>query len=621
MSAIAGSWIAHREVCGNELSTTARHLAHSLAHRGGRPELLERPAAGLALAAVLGSDGRSRIAVSPEGRYIVATGGSNGADGPGSPSQAIACLLPAVGLTEALRRVPAPASVAVWDERERTLTLARDRMGQTDIYYRCSAFGLIFSSELKTLRNESVASPDVDAQAVSQLLRYGYIPAPLTVYRGIYKIPAGAMRVFHEADLHHGRRESEAAGPFEPHWSLKQEAEAQIASREPGTLTCSVGGVIATLERAISRSRAGTTATLLSGGVDSSLITALLQRQSAGAVETISVGFDEPGHDESEWAADVAKLLHTRNTRLIMDGAGAIGLVEKVPRVFCEPYADSSALPALLAAEAAGASCNTILTGDGGDELFFGHASYLKSMRNHGLVRHVPNAVRRAFGAYASRSPERARLGGIPALISEAKSGSLAETYQARVSRWRDPARALKAVTETADPFLDAALHPTGGHPGELLLFLDQTNELSEGLMTKSDRAFGAFGVQAGSPFLDHEVVSLAWGMPFEHKLKGGETKAVLKRALERFLPEHHTRRPKKGFGAPVARWLNGPLREWAEELLDPVAIRNRGIFDEQVVSAIWTSFLDGNRKYHTHLWPVLMFQAWDREWNRTNAP
>lgn len=580
-----------------------------------------RPGAGLALATVSALDESSPLASSPDGRFHVATSGSGVATGPASASQAVANLLPAVGVVEALRRVQDPLSVAVWDEHARTLTLARDRMGQSDIYFTRNAFGLAFSSELKTLRQEDGGSPEVDPHAISQLFRYGYIPAPLTAYRGIYKLPAGTLRVFRLPEVPERGSAGEAAGPFHPHWNLRQEAEAQMASRTRATLGGSVDKVVASLERAVCTSRGGATATLLSGGVDSSLIAALLQRHSEDAVDTISVGFDAAGHDESEWAAEVARLLGTRNTRLLMEDANALRLVETMPRVFCEPYADSSAIPTLLAAEAAGTSCSTILTGDGGDELFFGHASYVKALRNHGLVRHLPGPLRRACRAYASRSPERARLGGIAALIAEARSGSLAETYLARVSRWRDPSRALKAANEPAHPFLDAALHPTGGHPGELLLYLDQSNELSEGLMTKSDRSFGAFGVQARSPFLDQEVLSLAWSTPFEHKLHNGETKVVLKRALERFLPEHHTRRPKKGFGAPVAQWLNGPLREWAEDLLDPIAIRNRGILDEHVVSALWKSFVDGNRKYHTHLWPVLMFQAWDREWNGKNAP
>lgn len=621
MSAMAGSWIAHREVCGNELSKTARRLAHSLAHRGRHSAVVERSGSGLALATVSVLDEARCLASSPDGRYIVATGGSGVAAGAASAAQSIAYLLPEVGVIEALRRVQEPLSVAVWDEQARALTLARDRMGQSDIYFRRSPFGLAFSSELKTLRQEDGGSPEVDPHAISQLFRYGYIPAPLTAYRGIYKLPAGTLRVFRLPELPERGSAGEAAGPFHPYWNLLQEAEAQMASRTQATLGRSVDKVVASLERAVCASRGGATATLLSGGVDSSLIAALLQRHSVDAVDTISVGFDVPGHDESEWAAEVARLLGTRNTRLLMEDANALRLVETMPRVFCEPYADSSAIPTLLAAEAAGTSCSTILTGDGGDELFFGHASYVKALRNHGLVRHLPGPLRRACGAYASRSPERARLGGIAALIAEARSASLAETYLARVSRWRDPSRALKAANEPAHPFLDAALHPAGGHPGELLLYLDQSNELSEGLMTKSDRSFGAFGVQARSPFLDPEVLSLAWSTPFEHKLHNGETKVVLKRALERFLPEHHTRRPKKGFGAPVAQWLNGPLRDWAEELLDPIAMRNRGILDEHVVSALWKSFVDGNRKYHTHLWPVLMFQAWDREWNGKNAP
>lgn len=616
VSAIAGNWIVHREVGDGELGATARRLTASLAHRGRQRQPLVRPGAGLALAAVSACEVQSCIAVSPDERYVVVTGGAAASSGRHPPAQVIARRLADSGALDVLRDVADAVSVAIWDGHEKTLTLSRDRMGQCDLYYTCTAFGLVFASELKTLSHECMGGGEVDPQAVSQLLRYGYIPAPRTAYRGIYKLPAGTLRVFHAAEVRDWHRSAAAAGPFAAHWSLKTLVETRRSTSAAPSLAASVDAVVDRLQAAIGRARGPGTACLLSGGVDSSLVTALLRQQSAAAVETITVGFDEPGHDESAWAAEVAGHLRTRNTRLVMNDASALRLVETAPRVFCEPYADSSAIPTLLAAEAAGTSCRTLLSGDGGDELFFGHGSYVKAMRNHRLVRRVPAAVRRALGAHAARNPERARLGGVAALVSEAASGSLAETYLMRVSRWRDPSRALKAASEAPRHFLESSLHPACRHPAELLMFLDQTHELSEGLMTKCDRAFGAFGVQARSPFLDADVLSLAWDMPFEHKLRPGETKAVLKRALERYLPEHHVRRPKKGFGAPVARWLQGPLRDWADDLLDPVAIRNRGILDEAVVARLWKSFLDGNRKYHTHLWPVLMFLAWDREWN-----
>lgn len=615
---MAGNWVVHREVGESELGATARRLTVSLAHRGRHRQPFTRPGTGLALAAVSSYDTRSDIARSPDGRYVVVTGGAARScdDACQAPAQDIARRLADADAVDVLGEVTDAVSVAIWDEHEKTLTLSRDRVGQSDLYYTCTAFGLVFSSELKTLSHECMGSAEVDPEAVSQLLRYGYIPAPRTAYQGVYKLPAGTLRVFHEAELRDWQRIAAAAGPFTAHWSLKALVESRSAAAAPLSMDASVDAVVASLQAAIERTRSPHTACLLSGGVDSSLVAALLQRQSSGSVETITVGFDEPGHDESAWAAEVAHHLGTRNTRLVMDDASALRLVDSATRVFCEPYADSSAIPTLLAAEAAGVACRTLLTGDGGDELFFGHGAYVKAVRNHGMARHVPAALRRVLGARAARHPERARLGGIAALVAEAASGSLAETYLARVSRWRDPSRALKAANEPQRHFLDPRLHPACRHPAELLLFLDQTNELSEGLMTKCDRAFGAVGVQARSPFLDPGVLALAWDMPFEHKLQPGETKAVLKRALARYLPEHHVRRPKKGFGAPVARWLNGPLRDWANDLLDPAALRHRGIFDEAVVVGLWKSFLAGNRKYHTHLWPVLMFLAWDREWN-----
>ncbi len=618
MSGIAGKWVAHRTSCAEELNSTARRLAHSLSHRGSHSHDWTGGSCAPALATVSSDEGASGLAASLDGRYVVAATDFSTPRPLGNcttVAQLIATRLPGLGVMGSLQLVSEPVSVAIWDGQEKTLTLMRDRMGQTDLYYSCNAFGLTFATDLKTLADESAGSQDVDTDSLSHLFRLGYIPAPFTAYRGVFKLPAGSTRTFHLSDVRQWQSIHASPGPFIPHWDLREQAERNIACKRTGSLTSSIDAVINALDEAISRTANQSSATLLSGGVDSSLIAALLQRQSVAPIETISVGFDDPGHDEARWAAEVATHLGAKNTRLVMADSDALRLVETAARVFSEPYADSSAIPALLAAEAT-SGFNTVLTGDGGDELFFGHGAYVKSLRNHNLVRHVPRWLRRASRGYMSRAPESARLGGIAALLSEAQCESLAEIYQTRASRWRNPAGALRFAASSTSPLLNATRHLRNGHPGELLLYLDQTNELPDGLLTKSDRAFGAYGVKARNPFLDDQVVGLAWRLPFEHKFRDGETKVVLKRALDRFLPEQHSRRPKKGFGAPIARWLNGPLRDWAEDLLDPIAIRNRGILNEEVVSGVWRSFLDGNRKFHTHLWPILMFQAWDREWN-----
>lgn len=616
MSGIAGKWVTHRTLSADELNSTAKRLARSLLHRGRHSHEWAAGCCSPVLASVSSDEETKGLAASPDGRYVVvATDCSipRVTDDCATVAQLIATRLPALGLQASLQLVSQPVSVAIWDSREKALTLMRDRMGQADIYYSCSEFGLTFATDLKTLADELPHPQDVDPDALSQLFRLGYIPAPFTVYRGVFKLPAGSTRTLNWADVRQWQSCYASPGPFTLHWDLREEAERSIACKRTGLLTSSIDAVIDALDEAIFRDANPSSAVLLSGGVDSSLIAALCQRQSATPIDTLSVGFDDPRHDESKWAAEVAAHLGARSTCLVMADRDALRLVETAAKVFSEPFADSSAIPALLAAEAA-SGIKAVLTGDGGDELFFGHGAYVKSLRNHNLVRHVPRWLRRASRTYMSRSPERARLGGIAALLSEAQCNSLAEIYLTRASRWRDPAKALRFTANSASPLLNAARHLQSGHPGELLLYLDQTSELPDGLLTKSDRVFSAYGVQARNPFLDDQVVGLAWRVPFEHKFSGGETKVVLKRALDRFLPDQFSRRPKKGFGAPVARWLNGPLRDWAEDLLDPYAVRNRGILNEEVVTGMWRSFLDGNRKFHTHLWPILMFQAWDRE-------
>jgi len=486
-------------------------------------------------------------------------------------------------------------------------------MGEGDIYYAVSDFGLVFSSDLRTLMQECPSQWPIDQGAVAQLLRFGYIPTPATVYQGVFKLSRGAVCEFGIDNILTGAGQPAAERPY---WDHRATIERLIQGRPPSsTMSHAVERVENALHAGISSLSPGGIC-LLSGGVDSSLVAATLQRHRSAPIDTLTVGFSNSTHDESTYGRAVAKHLGANNECLMVGAADVLGLVSAMPRVFSEPYADSSALPTIAAARHMDGRWPAVLTGDGGDELFFGHSAYVKALRNHNLVRRLPSAARRWADRRHQRDPEQARLGGISAILAEARCSSLAETYRSRVSRWRSPASALTAADERTSVFDRHNHHPQGIQPGELLLYLDQAGELADGLMTKSDRAFGAFGTAVGNPFLSDAVVELAWQLPMNHKVEGGVTKSVLKHALSRHLPKELVHRSKKGFGSPISDWLRGPLREWAEGHLSKRMLEHRGVFNPERVLGMWSRFLDGDRKLHTHLWPVLMFLAWDEEWN-----
>lgn len=352
----------------------------------------------------------------------------------------------------------------------------------------------------------------------------------------------------------------------------------------------------------------------LSGGTDSSLVTAMMQAQSTLPIEAWTVGFDDPGHDESDWASQVARHLGVQHHLHRMDARQGLDLLQRLPQVWCEPFADASQLPTLLASELLGARKPVALTGDGGDELFFGHPSYGRALRNARLCGGLPDWVRDLARRSGNRmNVERGRLGGWRALVAEVAANDVEGHYLQRVTRWRQPAQVVLGAREPMTIFQqqDTAL------PAEARIqLLDFRMDLAEGILAKVDRAGMAAGVETRAPLLDMEVVRLAWRLPQHLKYHDGEHKRILKHLLARYLPEPLVYRPKRGFGPPMARWLAGPLRDWAEALLDPQLLRNQGCFDAARVRGIWEAFLRGERKWHTHLWNVLMFQAWHQHWH-----
>lgn len=522
---------------------------------------------------------------------------------------AIACW----GLEGALRRCNGAFALALWDRRTRTLTLARDRIGKRPLYYGWCGGALVFASQLKALQRAPGLSMRIDRNALSALLRYDYIPAPHSIFVGIRKLLPATLLSIDVATLQ--RRDDDALEDRSVCYWRAQEAMETAISRRHNT---SIGEAVDDLDRLLRESVArrlgddGSAAAFLSGGTDSSLVVATLHAVTGRPVRTFALGFDNFHHDETPWARAVACRLGADHVEHRVDGVQAAALLPSLVSAYCEPFADSSQIPTLIASRLVARQNAMAFTGDGGDELFFGHQAYQRAIRNARVLDHVPAFARSLARRLASRRPERARLGGVSALLSELGAVGVNGHYLQRVSRWREPAAVVRGACEPMTVFTDPRRQMCADALDRILL-LDFQMDLPNCILAKIDHAGRAAGLRTCSPFLDPAIVQFAWSLPPALKQIDGEGKPVLKRLLGRYLPDDLVYRPKCGFGAPVGDWLRGPMQEWANDLLDESRLRQEGFFDAAKVASVWRQFNAGQRKWHTHLWSILMFQAWYR--------
>lgn len=515
------------------------------------------------------------------------------------------------GVAEALQKANGMLALAAWDRKQRRLWLARDRMGKKPLYYGFATDGaLVFGSELSALRAHPALEARVDPDSLALLLRLDYIPAPWSILRGVYKLPAGSLLSLDTAALQAG------AGSLDPVHSPQRWFDALAAQREAIAHGFAGGDqealdTLDVLLREATAMRMEADVPLgafLSGGTDSSLVTAMMQVQSARPVRSFSIGFDNLRHDESAHAARVAAHLGTDHTELRVDGQAALDLVPSLPRIFDEPFADSSQVPTALLCALTRKHVTVALSGDGGDELFFGYSRYARTLRNDAWLRKLPRAM---LANRIGEPGEAARIGGLAALRSELRAGDLQGHARNRISRWRVPEAVVIGAHRRKTAYDDPAALPGVGTPGDALMAMDTACYLPEDILTKVDRASMAASLEARAPLLDWRVASFAWTLPLPMKYRRGELKWLPKQLLLRYLPRPLVQHPKTGFGAPVGDWLRGPLRDWAETQLGEARLREEGHFDPAPIRRTWKAFLDGERKWHTHLWGVLMFQAW----------
>lgn len=524
----------------------------------------------------------------------------------------------AYGVTATIKRLIGMFALAIWDRRNRTLMLVRDRLGIKPLYWAKFDGLFLFGSELKALRAFPGWQPRIDRAAVASFMRFNYVPTPLSIYQGVHKLEPGSILT-----LPFG-----GAPRIEKYWDAREAARAGLANPLRASDAEMTDQLETLLQDAVRRRMVADVpvGAFLSGGVDSSTIAALMQTANAGPVRTYTIGFDLPGYNEAGDAAAVAKHLGTEHTEMIVSPQQALDVIPKLPEFYDEPFADSSQIPTFLVSQMTRQHVTVALSGDGGDELFGGYNRYQFAERYWSKLMRLPRAVRQLLSAgLTSLSADQwTRLAGLvpargtPAQVGDKihkfaaalKAEDEAALYRQLVSHW-NPADLMPGVNEPDVSGLDTSI------PGlvERMQLADTVTYLPDDILTKVDRASMAFALEARVPLIDHRVVEFSWRLPREAKIRGGVSKWLLREVLYRRVPRALIERPKMGFSIPLAGWLRGPLRDWAETLLSEQRLREAGLLDVQRVRQTWREHLSGKHSHEHRLWNVLMLEAWRERW------
>jgi len=543
-----------------------------------------------------------------------------------SDTEVLLSSIVAWGLEETLCRARGMFAFALWDKSKKILSLARDRIGEKPLYYGTIGDTFVFASELKALRALPAARLDIDPGALGLLLRYGYVSPPYSIYRGIFKLPPGTiLRV--AGDGHFG--EPKAWWHF-PAVALEGTANPYTLSDADALEQLDLILRTAVGEQMVADVPLGA---FLSGGVDSSMIVALLQTLTNSPLRTFTVGFSESHYNEATYARAVASHFGTNHTELEVHPAQALQIIPRLPEIYDEPFGDSSQIPTALVCALTKQHVSVCLSGDGGDEVFCGYNRYFWAASLWNRFSIIPAWLRRTVSSGISAMPADSwnKLFGVvrplmPPQMQVINPGdkliklsqvidvhSPEALYRELVSQWRGQLP-LFSFSEPTTLISDPTQWPTFSSLTARMMAVDTLTYLPDDILVKLDRAAMAASLETRAPFLDPRVIKFAWHLPLRHKVRNGQGKWLLRQLLYRYVPRSLVDRPKQGFGVPIEHWLRGPLRDWVEDLLSPTELAADPFLDSAPIRALWHRHLSGFNAQHA-LWPLLMYLAWKRRW------
>ena len=572
--------------------------------------------------------------VSPSGRYTIAYNGEiynfleikaelidsgfSVAWKGGSDTEVLLAAVECWGLELTLQRLVGMFAFALWDSEKQSIVLARDRVGEKPLYYGLVGDKFVFASELKAIQSVFKDELEIDRSALSQFVRFGYVPAPKSIYNGISKLKPG-----HYISIHSS---SELPSPCS-YWNINT-AEQQELTRQ--LTTASEESVVKlTNEKLLGAIKCQMVSDVpigafLSGGIDSSLVVSLMQAQSFNKIKTYTIGFEEKNFDEAPYARAISNHLGTEHTELYVGAKDALKVIPDLPAIYDEPFADSSQIPTVLVSRLTKEHVTVALSGDGGDELFAGYPRYKVTSELWRRMALMPLPLRRlaahSLRALSSKSWDgvcsffptevRKKVNGrrIYRMSELLTSERLADMYTGLMSQWQ---RVDNLVLGADCLMQDMSPWEEGADSIEEMRRWDFGQYLPDDLLVKVDRAAMSASLETRAPLLDHRVVELAFALPTHHLIKNGVGKWPLREVLKQYVPSSFFERPKAGFSVPLAEWLRGELREWAEELLDERKLESQGYFDTKKIRLIWSQHLQQTYDRSLHLWNILMFQAW----------